>query len=291
MASVKKAKRLEPTKGTVFRLGAVSGNCCAFPGCPERMFTPEGLQIGNVCHIEAAEKGGPRFNDQMTDEQRRHISNLMLMCYVHHRETDDEEVFPKERMWDMKRNHESQFQHAHHSLIQALQDWTVHSPPSPASNLRRLNRVMGWRYPDDMLETMVADLESYLKKYALVPRAEREFVSKVVSRMRLLKGTGTVTDRHLGSAVALKARDFESTFGSRAQRAIQECCPALNGYGVGGLDEVAFNQFDDRLEYGILIYGTADDWPLWTDLTEFCAREHIPLDTLAVEADFAILDE
>lgn len=291
MVKIKKATRLEPTKGTVFRLGAVSGNNCAYPGCPERMFSPTFMQLGQICHIEAAEEGGPRFNPLMTDEQRRHISNLMFMCYVHHKETDDEFRYPRERLWEMKRDHEGQFQHASHSLIQALQDWTLHSPPTPAYNLRRLNRVMGWRYGEHLLQPMVEDLEHYRRKYAVVPRAEREFISKVVFRMQMLKGSGAVTTKHLGSTVALKARDFESTFGFQGRQAINDCCPALEGYRVGGLEEVSFDQFTDRLEYGILIFGTEEDWPLWLDLAEFCSREQIPLDTLTVQADFAILDE
>jgi hypothetical protein len=43
--------------------------------------------VGEVCHIEAALPGGERFNKAMTNEERRHRSNLLLMCHDHHVET------------------------------------------------------------------------------------------------------------------------------------------------------------------------------------------------------------
>ncbi len=46
----------------------------------------EGEPIVNVhiAHIEAARKDGPRFNERMTDEERRHWKNLILLCKPHH---------------------------------------------------------------------------------------------------------------------------------------------------------------------------------------------------------------
>jgi hypothetical protein len=49
------------------------------------MLNIEGTFIGQICHIEAAEEGGERFNLNTTNEQRRSAVNLMLMCYEHHR--------------------------------------------------------------------------------------------------------------------------------------------------------------------------------------------------------------
>ena len=48
------------------------------------MMNEQGVFIGQVCHIKAAENGGPRFSPAMTNEQRRAPANLMLMCYAHH---------------------------------------------------------------------------------------------------------------------------------------------------------------------------------------------------------------
>jgi hypothetical protein len=79
-----KAKRLTPTSDTLRELFLKSGNLCSFPGCPQLMMNLEGVFIAQICHIEAAEEGGERFNQNMTNEQRRSAANLMLMCYEHH---------------------------------------------------------------------------------------------------------------------------------------------------------------------------------------------------------------
>jgi hypothetical protein len=39
-----------------------------------------GVFIGQLCHIEAAEEGGQRFNERMTNEERRAFENLLLLC-------------------------------------------------------------------------------------------------------------------------------------------------------------------------------------------------------------------
>lgn len=79
-----KAKRLKPTVEVLRELYLKSGNQCAFPGCYNAMVDDNGNFIGQICHIEAAEAGGERFNPNMTNEERRSFDNLMLMCYEHH---------------------------------------------------------------------------------------------------------------------------------------------------------------------------------------------------------------
>jgi hypothetical protein len=57
-----KPKRLTPTKDTLRELYLKSGNRCAFPGCHKALFNSKGVFVGQICHIEAAESGGQRFN-------------------------------------------------------------------------------------------------------------------------------------------------------------------------------------------------------------------------------------
>lgn len=97
--------RLTPTPNTIKRLFAHSGNLCAFPGCNVRLFQNETL-IGQVCHIEAAEEKGPRYNHAQSDEERRSYDNLILFCANHHLITHDPFYTPKD-LQEMKQNHES----------------------------------------------------------------------------------------------------------------------------------------------------------------------------------------
>ena len=65
--------------------------------------------IGQVCHIEAAEPRGERFNARQSDEQRRAYDNLILLCYPHHVETDDVKHYSVELLRAMKMDHERVF--------------------------------------------------------------------------------------------------------------------------------------------------------------------------------------
>ena len=101
--------RLAPKQETIRALFALSGNQCAFPGCSHLLISNKGTFIAQLCHIEAANKGGQRFNPNQSEEERRSQSNLLLLCYAHHRETDDEDEYTRERLWEMKKAHEEQF--------------------------------------------------------------------------------------------------------------------------------------------------------------------------------------
>jgi hypothetical protein len=90
-------------------LFARSGNRCAFPGCTAPLVNEKNQFIAQVCHIEAAEAGGERFNATQTDERRRAYENLILLCYPHHIETDDECLYTAEQLRSMKSNHERVF--------------------------------------------------------------------------------------------------------------------------------------------------------------------------------------
>lgn len=65
--------------------------------------------IAQVCHIEAADVGGERFNPAQTDEQRRAYENLVLLCYPHHIETNDVTEYDAETLRDFKFKHETLF--------------------------------------------------------------------------------------------------------------------------------------------------------------------------------------
>lgn len=101
--------RLTPKRDVVRALFARSGNRCAFPGCTAHLVNERNLFVGQICHIEAAEPGGERYNPQQTDDERRDYPNLILMCYSHHVETNDVEVYTVEILMQMKERHERAF--------------------------------------------------------------------------------------------------------------------------------------------------------------------------------------
>jgi tetratricopeptide (TPR) repeat protein len=101
--------RFPPKSAVLRRLFALSGNQCAFPGCTAAMINSRGDLIGQVCHIEAAENGGERYKESQSDEERRSFRNLVLFCYPHHVETDDESTYSTKYLKKIKHDHEKKF--------------------------------------------------------------------------------------------------------------------------------------------------------------------------------------
>ena len=98
--------RKKITEKVIKQLYAKSGNQCAFPGCGERLFNEEGVNLSNICHIEAAEKEGQRYNENSTDDDKRSYENLILLCPKHHKIIDEQGGYTVEELKEMKRLHE-----------------------------------------------------------------------------------------------------------------------------------------------------------------------------------------
>lgn len=103
-------KRLAPTSQVIRRLFLLSGNQCAFPGCEHPIISPDGTYVGEICHIHSAEKGGERFDENQTNEDRRAFENLLLLCHAHHVETDNVKIYTPAKMAEIKSLHEARFE-------------------------------------------------------------------------------------------------------------------------------------------------------------------------------------
>jgi hypothetical protein len=101
--------RKSPNAETLKLLYVRSGNECAFPDCNHPIFNDDGLYIAQLCHINAANIGGQRYDDSQSDEERRATDNLMFMCHRHHKETDDEKIYTTEKLRKLKYNHELKY--------------------------------------------------------------------------------------------------------------------------------------------------------------------------------------
>jgi len=101
--------RLAPKFTVIRRILALSGNQCAFPDCNNSLIF-DGVFVGELAHIYAAETGGPRFNISMNDEQRRDFPNLVYLCAHHHTIIDKKELIDKytpEWLIKIKSEHEA----------------------------------------------------------------------------------------------------------------------------------------------------------------------------------------
>lgn len=111
MKKESKSKARDYTPATIKRLSTLSGNQCAEPECVHPLIARDGETIiGKISHIEAASPNGPRWNPKMTDDQRRHFENLILLCDECHSIIDNkvnEDKYTVDLLRQWKKNHET----------------------------------------------------------------------------------------------------------------------------------------------------------------------------------------
>ena len=91
-------------------LCAKSGNRCAFPGCPNNLYSSE-ASVGEICHIEGLNPGAARYNPVLSEEEVNGIDNLILLCPLHHNMIDQNpEYYTVDLLKKMKREHEDNVQ-------------------------------------------------------------------------------------------------------------------------------------------------------------------------------------
>lgn len=106
------ATRDEFILSTKRTLGERAAYICSNPACRTPTIGPhsdpeKSLKTGDACHIEAAAPGGPRFNVNQTEEQRRHISNGIWLCTECSRRVDADEMrYPAETLRGWKHDSE-----------------------------------------------------------------------------------------------------------------------------------------------------------------------------------------
>jgi hypothetical protein len=278
------AKRLAPQAETLRELFLKSGNLCAYPSCGRLMMNDEGKFIGQLCHIEAAEEGGERFNPQMTNEERRAAANLMMMCYEHHTVTSDVERYTVDVLRRYKREHESRFSRADRAILESLTDWTRLAEPTTVSTLKRISDVLQWRVGEDDLQESIRKLNAYTGRLAFVPVDVRRFLGAVAMRMCRMENTNAVKSGGLGDEEIL-ASDLRGAFGW-SDSTIIERANEMEAYHLGSIDQMYQSE---RFLPSVRI-NRIDGWPFWLELAQFCERAPENMDAFTVDLDFRRLD-
>ncbi|HBG96642.1 MAG TPA: hypothetical protein DDY14_15260 [Chromatiaceae bacterium] len=91
---------------TIKRLYAKSSNQCAFPKCTAPIIV-DGIVVGEICHIRARRKNGPRYDPELSASDRDGYDNLLLLCKTCHKLIDsDPGRYPPEALNGIKQQHE-----------------------------------------------------------------------------------------------------------------------------------------------------------------------------------------
>lgn len=97
------------------QLYANSGNICAMYGCDNQLINENTSNLSEICHIEAVNEDGARYNPNSSNEEINSYQNLILLCPTCHKKVDakqNETLFPVEYLKKMKADHEARVKEA-----------------------------------------------------------------------------------------------------------------------------------------------------------------------------------
>lgn len=99
---------LEIKESTAKKLFALSRNHCARSNCNAILVINDKINLGEMCHIRGEKPTSARYDPLMGDEERRDISNLIILCNNCHTIIDtDIDTYIVEKLQQMKQEHES----------------------------------------------------------------------------------------------------------------------------------------------------------------------------------------
>jgi hypothetical protein len=279
-ANSEKPKRLAPKKKVLRPLYLKSGNLCAFPNCDRVMINRDGIMIGKICHIEAAEPGGKRFNKNMSNEERRALSNLALLCGDHHTIIDsDEKKYSAAMLRKMKAKHEDKFSEITSTLRQGFaaqyQDTTDFIAATKPTTLSAFLKVFPDAFDIIDLPDALSALAEFTEKLDKVPEIDREFMLAVYERAEKLgndrDGSPYVEVHDLHDALKV------------SHNHIQKHIAAFERHSVG---------FHNNPEPGIdeVILSQPCDWISWFDIAYFAEEASLSLRQFIIDVKFGLLD-
>ena len=106
------------------------GDCCSKPGCRNHTSGPHSdpgkvADTGVAAHITAAAPGGPRYDPQLTSEERSSADNGIWLCQNHAKLIDsDPATYPEALLREWKAWAESEQQDRQNGIHRSRSDWT-----------------------------------------------------------------------------------------------------------------------------------------------------------------------
>lgn len=270
-------KRLPPKTKTLRELYLKSGNQCAFPECHSLMVDGEGVFIGQVCHIEAAEEGGERFNGKQTNEDRRAFSNLMLMCYEHHQVTNDVKKYTVSALKSMKESHEKKYGDIASEMRKSIADHTEASEIYLPERLDFINNILNWSLNREQLDECLAECIDCAQVIKNIPITTRELLVIILKRSEHVGGV--TSDFGVAISEIKHACDMNI-------RKIHEHMNILDKHGI----IMKGDPCDFNGQSGVVFRTLPSGWPIYEDLKEFASKTQVTLTELLVDLRFNLLD-
>ncbi len=231
--------------------------------------------IGKVAHIYAAEKGGARFEENMSNEDRRAIENLFVVCANCHDVIDDkanEDKFPAELLKRYKKQHEERFRKAELQFLEEYADLTQQTMPKMPNNLKRLSKALKIEEICTAKEE-VDGVRQFVEKLSELPLNQRRFALRIAERMKR---------RDLGG---LPVQEVISVF--RISHAkLKSNMELIEDHCLGSIDE-------DHIpgKYIVSLWDRKPGGNPWIEILDFCEVSGDDPDEFVMELNFALYDE
>jgi hypothetical protein len=95
------------SRRTAITVWTQAGGLCSFPGCHAELLKDRQHLVGQLAHIVANRANGPRGDETLSEELSDDPANIVLLCYAHHRQVDDDpDTWTAERLRTIKEGHE-----------------------------------------------------------------------------------------------------------------------------------------------------------------------------------------
>lgn len=276
------AERLQIKSTVRTRLLLLSGNRCAWTTCKQALAPEEGGMFGEIAHIRAAEKSGPRFDATMTNNERRGFDNLLLLCGKHHTLIDHVDTwhqYPRADLEEIKRLHEAPLLRALDDLGRAEEEYVDHTRGTAVVHCTTLKRMYGAMLDEENRLGTVESVNKIANHLGTVTRAARQLLCDVVEK-----------NEQMGVAEAAR----------RSHRPRREIYDLLDELMRLHLAEVYPDEFaepgDPRqrivlLGQGVWSHNPVFDYPFWRDLRKHVdERDDLRFADLIVGLDFSLLD-
>lgn len=236
--------------------------------------------VAQVCHIEAALPKGGRFNEYMTNEERRSFDNLVLLCYPHHVATDDVDKYTVEVMQAMKRSHEAKFQIGIDRLIQSVGDQTLTNQPVIPSSFDRFMAYCDLPLDGEEFESTRRDITTFVGLLSQLSLPARQTLEIVVRR-------GIVKSR---PQILLSLQELQDVTGMGVTELVERVAQ-LEQRGLGYHERGEHYDMPGDL-FALDPRSVLPDWPeMILDLREFAKDDAGGLHRMFVDLDFSPLDK
>lgn len=283
---MKKLGRKAPSADTLRRLFALSGNQCARPGCSTVLLAATGTLVGEVAHIAAESPGGPRYDDSLSDTERRAFENLLLLCSVCHDLVDKEEkkyTVPILRKW--KRDREARFEAVgdllRKSYLNEITDDAEEAGATVPATLAGYLAYMEEQGHSAWIDVDTpAEVAAYVEKLRHLAVADRQLILAIIEKAIVLGGA-----RNAEYGISVHPDDLKTIRIDRtllSDHRIAKLGRTLERNGLGSID---VDGVDTRLFIASVNHGI-----YWSELKAYAEAKGGTLASLVLDLKFGILD-